>query len=143
MTNDTETEEMTSISETSTSENQEASDEIDSRDTTSNNLTFEIVAGAPGEYGQELVLNEGTEFEDKTIGYFVPTGTYKITNIGNYQTQVNVYKNEKTKTSEGWEEWADGKSELLAVNASVEMKVEDGYFINVDEPTKISLEKID
>lgn len=106
-------------------------------------FTLEIEAGEAGEYGQELVLGEDTEFPDYTIGYFVPAGTYKVTNIGDYPTQVNVYKNEKHVTEEGWEEWADGKSERLEVDASVEMTVSEGYFINVDEPSYISIEKID
>ncbi|MCI1305639.1 MAG: hypothetical protein LKG40_05370 [Lachnospiraceae bacterium] len=130
-------------SSTSAESSTEESNATSSSTAENSNLTIEITAGELGEYGKDLVLNEGTEFEDKTIGYFVPTGTYKITNIGDYRTQVNVYKNEKNKTDEGWEEWADGKSEALDVNASVEMTVDDGYFVNVDEPSHILLEKID
>ena len=104
-------------------------------------LSIEIEAGKKGEYGQELVLNSGTEFEDKTIGFFVPSGVYEITNIGDHPTQVNVYKNEKNVV-DGWEEWADGIVERLDVNETKEMMVKEGYFINVDEPSHISIKQI-
>lgn len=106
-------------------------------------LTIEFDNVDLGEYGQRLVLNEGTEFEDNVIGYFVPAGTYKVTNAGSHMTQVNVYKNEKNVTEEGWEEWVDGHVELIDVDQSKEMTIEEGYFFNVDGTQHIILEKID
>ena len=105
-------------------------------------IVIDVNAGELGEYGQELVLNEGTEFEDKTIGYFVPAGKYEVTNIGDKMAQINVYKNEKAIT-DGWEEWADGKAELVDVNETKEMVVEDGYFFNVDPPAHFTVKKVD
>ncbi|MBO6299352.1 MAG: hypothetical protein J6N53_10960, partial [Lachnospiraceae bacterium] len=104
-------------------------------------FSVEIVAGETGEFGRELVLNAGTDFEDKTIGYFVPIGLYEVTNLGDKPTQVNVYKNEKNVV-DGWEEWANGHVELLKPNETKEMNVEDGYFFNVDVPSHISVKWI-
>lgn len=107
-------------------------------------LTIEFDNVELGEYGQRLVLNEGTEFEDNVIGYFVPAGKYKVTNAGPTMTQVNVYKNEKNVTEEGWEEWADGNVELIDVDQTKEMIIDEGYFFNVDgTPQHIILEKIE
>jgi len=104
---------------------------------------IEINADELGEYGQELVLNENTDMPDNTIGYFVPTGKYEVTNKGDYPTQVNIYKNEKHVTEEGWEEWADGNVVLIKVGESAEIEVHDGYFVNVDAPAHIELKAID
>ena len=112
-------------------------------DTGDKDESIELIAGQTGEYGKELVLNEGTEFEDKTIGYFVPAGKYEVTNIGDHMTQVNVYKNEKNVTDEGWEEWKDTHVDLLDVNETKEITVDDGYFINIDDPSHIKIKKID
>lgn len=134
---DVETETETSREENSKSDSTE--DNLDKQENTS----FELLAGTAGAYGREVILNEGTEFEDKEIGYFVPAGTYKITNVGDYPSQVTVYNNETHVTEEGWEEWTDGNAQRLEVNESVEMTVEDGYFISINEPTHLSLEKIE
>ena len=65
-----------------------------------------------------------------------------MTNKGDYPTQVNVYKNEKHVTEEGWEEWADGNVVLIKVGESAEIEVQDGYFVNVDAPALIELKAI-
>lgn len=103
--------------------------------------SIELISGETGEYGKELILNKGTEFEDKTIGYFVDAGEYEVTNIGEKMTQVNVYKNE-TEVVDGWEQWADGNVELIDVNETKNMTVEDGYFFNIDPPAHIKIKKI-
>lgn len=105
-------------------------------------LSFELKAGEPGEYGKEYIYNEGTEFEDKNYVYFVPYGTYKITNIGDYMTQVNVYSDEKRITEEGWEEPAGTECKLIDVGETIEMTVYKDYHIDINEPTYISLEQI-
>lgn len=122
---------------------------VSSDSATSNNsatapLEFEMIAGEAGDYGRPLTLNAGTEFEDNTIGYFVPAGTYSVKNIGEYRTQVNVYKNEINVTSEGWEEWADGGCVVLQVGESKEIVVWDGYFLDIfiGSPSKILITKL-
>ncbi len=130
------------VAENKTEGSKEETPEESSKENTSD-AGIELIAGETGEYGKELVLNEGTEFEDKTIGYFVPSGMYEVKNIGDHMTQVNVYKNEKKTTEEGWEEWADTNVELLDVNETKEMKVEEGYFFNIDEPSHILIKLLD
>ncbi len=107
---------------------------------TADTLDFEINAGEYGIYGEALVLNEDTEFEDHIIGYFVPAGTYRVTNVDVYPTQVTVYQNKKVKQGQ-WEEWANGKAYLLDVQETKSVTVPEGYFIKVTEPTHIRLVK--
>lgn len=102
-------------------------------------LAFELIAGERGDYGKEKIYNEGTECEDKRIVYYVPYGTYKITNVGDYMTQVNVYSDETVITDAGWEEVADGSVKLIDVDASEEMTVPKGYHIEITGSFHISL----
>lgn len=108
---------------------------------TSNQI--DLVAGELGEYGQRIVLNEGTDFPDTNYCYFVPAGKYQITNTGEYPTQIDVNKNEKkTETdSDGnnYEVWAEGTPYLLDVGESKEITVNEGYFIEIEEPTHLLL----
>ena len=146
-----ETDDSTTKEETKTEAVENTSDKKDNTDvvkeeSTENEESSESVivinADELGEYGQELILNENTDMPDKTIGYFVPEGKYEVTNKGDYPTQVNVYKNEKHVTEEGWEEWADGNVVLIKVGESAEIEVQDGYFVNVDAPAHIELKAI-
>lgn len=103
-------------------------------------LAFELVTGERGDYGKEKIYNEGTEFEDKRIAYYVPYGSYKITNVGDYMTQVNVYSDETVITDAGWEEVADVDSvKLIDIDASEEMTVPKGYHIEITGSFHISL----
>ncbi len=124
------TEETTAESESETNEAAET-------------LSFELVAGEQDDYGKMITYNKGTEFEESFYAYYVPYGTYKITNIGDYMTQVNVYSDEIVVTDAGWEETADADSvKLIDVGASEEMTVPKGYHIEINEPCRISLEQI-
>ena len=84
------------------------------------------------------MLNKDTEFEDHIIGYFVPAGTYQVTNVDAHPTQMTVYQNKKVKQGE-WEEWANGKAYLLDVQETKSVTVPKGYFIKVTESTHIHL----
>ena len=55
------------------------------------------------------MLNKDTEFEDHIIGYFVPAGTYQVTNVDAHPTQMTVYQNKKVMQGEG-EDLAYGKA---------------------------------
>lgn len=68
---------------------------------TGNTLDFEITAGKHGTYGKDLVLNKDTEFEDHIIGYFVPAGTYQVTNVDAHPTQMTVYQNKRLSRANG------------------------------------------
>ncbi|MCR5528390.1 MAG: hypothetical protein K6F49_04135 [Saccharofermentans sp.] len=100
---------------------------------------FELVAGEMGEYGQERVVNAGTDFEETVFCYYVPSGTYIVTNMGEYPTQVDVLKDELVVTEAGWEEWADAEAYVVQVGDSCEINVPEGYFIELDEPAHIGL----
>lgn len=102
-------------------------------------LEFELVAGEQGDYGKMISYNKGTEFEENFYAYYIPYGSYKITNVGDYMTQVNVYSDETVITDAGWEEVADGSVKLIDVNASEEMTVPKGYHIEINEPSHIFL----
>ena len=43
-----------------------------------------------GEYGTEVVLNEGTEFEEKEIEYHIPEGSYYVTNNNTSTVQITI-----------------------------------------------------
>ena len=57
-------------------------------------LVFELVAGEQGEYGKMITYNKGTEFEENFYAFYVPVGTYTVTNVGKYMSQLNVYSDE-------------------------------------------------
>ncbi|MGN0553738.1 MAG: hypothetical protein ACI4I1_10160 [Oscillospiraceae bacterium] len=107
----------------------------------SSSLVFTLTAGESGEYGKELVYNAGTEFEEHLIAFYVPEGTYNVTNISDYMTQINVYSDE-IKIEDGWEYPVDGQATLLDVLQSAEITVSAGYHIEIGEPTIIEMEQI-
>lgn len=106
-------------------------------------LEFELVAGEQGDYGKMISYNKGTEFEENFYAYYIPYGTYEITNIGEYMTQVNVYSDKITVNDAGWEEIADAYGvELIDVNATKEMTIPQNYHIEIGEPCHIALKQI-
>ena len=53
----------------------------------------------PGDYGEEIILNEGTEYETKYIAFRLPTGSYRVLNRGSTTVKVTVFNNEFEKAS--------------------------------------------
>lgn len=101
-----------------------------------------LIAGEYGEYGKDLTYNEKTDIPNKIIAYYIPEGTYKVTNIGEYRAQVNVYSN-KINLVDGWEEPADClHNDLVDVNNSIYITVPKHYHIEIEKPTQIILEKV-
>ncbi len=95
-------------------------------------LIIELVAGEQGEYGKMVSYNKGTEFEENFYAYFVPAGTYKVTNTGKYMNQINVYSDKTQITEEGWEEPAEvGMVKLLDVGKSDTITVKEGQHIDI------------
>lgn len=141
-TTETQIETQPTIPVVTTSEAAETAEEGTTSGTTEEAaaLAFELIAGEQGDYGKIITYNKDTEFEENFYAYYVPYGTYKITNIGDYMTQVNVYSDETVITDAGWEEVANAYSaKLIDVDASEEMTVPKGYHIEINEPTHISL----
>ena len=105
-------------------------------------LVFELIAGEQGDYGKMITYNKGTEFEENFYAYYVPAGVYRVTNVGKYMSQINVYSDELSKTEEGWEEPAEVFSvKLLDVSKSDYIEVKEGQHIEIAEPSNFKLEK--
>ena len=104
---------------------------------------IDLVAGELGEYGQKIIMNEGTDFPDTNYCYFVPAGKYQVTNIGDHPTQVDVNKNEKSTETDAdgnkYEVWAECTPYLLDVGETKEITISEGYFIEIEEPTHLLL----
>lgn len=143
-TTETQTETQPTTTAVTTSEAAEPTEEETTSETTEEAaaLAFELIAGEQGDYGKIITYNKDTEFEENFYAYYVPYGTYKITNIGDYMTQVNVYSDEIVVNDAGWEETADADGvKLIDVNASEEMTIPKGFHIEINEPTHIYLEQ--
>ena len=103
--------------------------------------SFELVAGELGEYGSMITLNKGTSSPSTRCVYHIPAGTYKVTNIGQYMSQINVYSDKTHKNEEGWEEPAETfYVKLLDVNASDSFSIKEGQYIYIAEPSRFKLE---
>lgn len=101
--------------------------------------SIELVAGVENEYSSERTLNAGTEFEETTLVYYVPAGSYSVTNKGDYRTQVSVYEGVATN-EDGWEEPANvGDIILLDAGQTGSITVPDGYYVDIIEPAHIEL----
>lgn len=144
-TAETQTETQPTTTAVTTSEAAETAEEETTSETSEEAaaLAFELIAGEQGDYGKMITYNKDTEFEENFYAYYVPYGTYKVTNIGDYMTQVNVYSDEIVVNDAGWEEIANADSvKLIDVDASEEMTVPEGYHIEITEPTHLLLEMI-
>ena len=104
-------------------------------------LTFELVAGEAGEYGELFTINKDTEFEETYYIYRIPAGTYTITNTGSYMAQLSVYGNEIVVNDAGWEEPAETLYvKLLDVGASDTVTIPEDCFIEIHEPDQFTFE---
>ena len=107
-------------------------------------VSIELIAGEAGEYGELFTINKDTEFEETYYIYHIPAGTYTVTNTGEYMSQFNVYSDEIVVNDSGWEEVAESfYVEVLEVGDSDTFTIEDGQFIEIHEPAKFTLEKIE
>ena len=102
-------------------------------------LSFVLMDGDMGEYGVEVVLNEGTEFEEHEIVYYLPAGTYSVENHNEKQAgQVSVYCGGPIKNGE-WEEFVadDNCAQPIVVMAgqTKELVIKDGQFIVLSDNT--------
>lgn len=105
-------------------------------------LSFELIAGEAGEYGELFTINKDTEFEETYYIYRIPTGTYTVTNSGEYMNQFNVYGDTVQVNADGWEELSDVfYVKLLDVGESDTFTIEEGQIIEIHEPGQFLLEK--
>ena len=106
----------------------------------SDDSSFTLIAGEAGEYGQLITYNKGTEFEETFYAYYIPEGTYTVTNTGEYMNQISVYSNETVITEAGWEEAeSTGDVKLLDVGESDTITVEEDQHIEIMEPAEFEL----
>ena len=113
---------------------------IGGSDDSADEASFTLTAGEAGEYGQEITYNKGTEFEETFYAYYIPEGTYTVTNAGDYMSQVTVCSNEKVTTDAGWEEAeSTGDVKLIDAGESDTITVEEGYHIEIVEPAVFEL----
>ena len=104
-------------------------------------LTFTIIAGEEGEYGALHTTDLGTEFEDTYYIYLVPLGRYKVTNTGEYMSQISVYSNTAHVTDEGLEEVDNVYDlKLLDVGRSDYITVVEDSHLYLREPAVFELE---
>ena len=122
-----------------------ANDDSDSNSSTEEAVSvdesnaIELVAGELGDYGKEITMSEGTDLEEHLVVYYLPAGKYDVKNIGEYRTQVSVYEG-YTKNADGYDEYTDsGDVVLLNVDETAEIEVPDGWFVEIHEPTHITL----
>lgn len=102
--------------------------------------TIELIAGEQGEYGKEITMSEGTDMEESFYVYYLPAGTYEVTNIGEFMTQVSVYEGFAKNEESGYDEYtASGDILMLDAEQSDTLEIPDGWFIEIQEPTHISL----
>ena len=105
-----------------------------------NSNAIELVAGEKGDYGKEVVMSEGTDLEEHLIVYYLPAGTYTVKNLGDYRTQISVYEGFSKNVETGYDEYTQtGDIVLLNKNESGDIEIPDGWFIEIQEPTHISL----
>ena len=111
-------------------------------DDSADESSITLTAGEAGEYGQEITYNKGTEFEETFFAYYIPEGTYTVTNAGDYMSQINVYSNETIITDAGWEEAeSTGDVKLIDVGESDTITVEEDQHVEIAEPSVFELIK--
>lgn len=109
-------------------------------DLNTENDSIELIAGEQGEYGTLITMSEGTDMEESFYVYYVPAGTYTVTNEGEYMTQVNVYEGFARNNETGYDEYtATGDIKLIDSGETATIEVPEGWFIEIQEPTHISL----
>ncbi len=97
-----------------------------------NKLTITINGNELGEYGKKITYNKGKDTEEKTVNaYYVPAGTYAVTNTGKYKGQFNVYSDEIVVNENGYEEPADCNVTLLDVGGTSTITIKQGYHVEI------------
>lgn len=96
---------------------------------------IELWAGVPGDYGREIVLDEGLSDETHEIAYYVPGGNYTVKSLGAYPSVVNVFKGLR-KRADGASEWTGyGDSVTLGQGETAKIEVPDGWLITTPSMT--------
>ena len=103
-------------------------------------IFFVIMGGEIGEYGEEVVLNAGTEFEEHEIAYHIPAGTYMVTNLNaNGGGQVSVYSGGPEYDGE-WQYFVADENcaspIVVMAGDTQELVIKEGQFIVLSDGTE-------
>lgn len=133
-TSENETEET--LSETETLDTQQNEEQEVAADVS----VIELIAGEQGEYGELITMSEGTDMEESFYAYYVPGGTYEVTNKGDYMTQVTVYEGFSRNEETGYDDYTNiGDALTLDIGKTDTIEIPDGWFIEIHEPAHITL----
>lgn len=99
-------------------------------------LSFTLSWDTLGEYGEEITLNEGTDFPYSCIAFHIPAGTYSIKNkAATGCCQVTVYSG--IDFDGQWEEFSnedcDGPVLIWAGEGSEELIIKEGQFVKLSD----------
>ena len=102
-------------------------------------LIFILHDGVIGDYGKEVILNSGTEFEEHEITYYIPVGNYAVTNLNTKGAgQVSVYCGGPEYDGE-WQYFISDencqKPIVVMANETKELTIKDGQFIVLSDNT--------
>lgn len=122
------------------SDEEATAEEATTEETTAEADVITLTAGEMGDYGKEIVMNEGTDMEENLIVYYVPAGEYTVKNVGEFRTQVSVYEGFARDESTGYDDYTNvGDTPSIDVNETADITVPDGWFIEIHEPCVIEL----
>lgn len=106
-------------------------------------LSFELIAGVAGKYGELFTLNYGTEFEETYYIYRIPTGNYTVTNIGEYASQISVYSDKFKTNNDGLQEPEETiYVKLFDIEESDIVYIPDGCYVEIHKPSRFYFSKI-
>ena len=102
-------------------------------------LSFVLMDDEVGDYGVEVVINEGTEFEEKEIAYYIPAGVYTVANLEEKGGgQITVYSGLPVKNGE-WEEFVADENcaspIVVMAGEEKELEIKEGQFVVLSDKT--------
>ncbi|HFI0450079.1 TPA: hypothetical protein ACGOY4_000034 [Streptococcus suis] len=101
-----------------------------------------LIADELGQFGRKIVMNEGTDMPEELIVFYLPAGTYRVENIGDYPAQITVYEGFARDESTGYDDYtATGDAKLIEQGNTETIVIPEGWFIEIHEPAKFSLVK--
>lgn len=101
--------------------------------------SFELIAGQKSVYGKAVTMIRDAEKTDTFFAYYVPEGYYEVKNLGSSLTQVNVHSGIK-KDANGFDVYT-GTGDIVTIDRGEigYINVPKGWFIEIREPSHISL----
>ena len=100
---------------------------------------FLISADKLGEYGTEVVLNEGTRDEVKYIAFHVPVGAYRVTNKSSDTAQIAIYDDGYETDADGLQQpklAEDSTASFILANTSKDFTVKEGQYVRLSEGSR-------